>query len=219
MLDKPFCVDIEQDRYKNLWVATENGMFLIPKATESPIPLVSDVEFNRYGLTLFRDKIYAGSINGLYLFDVYEIEKGYLPRYLQKVADQKSIARKNLIKNVLVFGLPIFLIVGWIVRKVYFKKRIQIQPKTEAYSLEKIKQDIIANKIVSVEGLAEHYRTNTVQLNRRFKNLGTTPGKFLKKVKISWAKSLLSEGKPLEEVARIVGYSERLLKIELGLEI
>ncbi len=65
---KPFCVDIEQDRFKNLWVATENGLFIIPKSTEDPVPIVTDVEFNRYAMTLYNDKIYAGSINGLYMF-------------------------------------------------------------------------------------------------------------------------------------------------------
>jgi AraC-like DNA-binding protein len=68
--------------------------------------------------------------------------------------------------------------------------------------------------LISVDALALHYDTNTVQLNRQFKRFGTTPGKYLKKVKISWANRLLKDGVALDEVARRVGYSPKLLKQE-----
>ncbi|WP_371454725.1 helix-turn-helix domain-containing protein [Algoriphagus sp. A40] len=59
--------------------------------------------------------------------------------------------------------------------------------------------------------------TNPVQLNRNFKKLGTTPGKFLKNAKLQQAKNLLNEGKSLEEVAKQIGYSTKFLKEELGI--
>lgn len=101
-------------------------------------------------------------------------------------------------------------------RRVYFKRKIAVQQKSESYSLEQIEKDVILYKIVTVEALAEHYKTNAVQLNRKFKHFGTTPGKFLKKVKISWAKTLLKQGMELGEIAKTIGYSTRLLKVEIG---
>jgi len=58
-------------------------------------------------------------------------------------------------------------------------------------------------------------QTNTVQLNRIFKKFNTTPGRFLKEVKIRHAKKLLQSGIALKEVAVIVGYSSKLLKSEI----
>jgi AraC-like DNA-binding protein len=215
---EPFCVDIEQDRFKNLWIATENGLFIIPKSTGKPVPIVTDVEFNRYAMTHYNDNIYAGSINGLYLFDIYTIERSFLPVYYQKVADEASLYWKGFAIKFLLIALPIFILVGWFVRRLFFKRKIAVQQKPESYSLEQMKRDIILYKIVSVEALAEHYKTNAVQLNRQFKHFGTTPGKFLKKVKISWAKTLLKQGMELENIAKTTGYSTRLLNNELGKE-
>ncbi len=213
---KPFCVDIEQDRFKNLWIATENGLFIIPKSAGKAVPIVTDVEFNRYAMTYYNDKIYAGSINGLYFFDIYTIEKSFLPVYYQKVADQTTLYRKELIIKFILIGLPILVLGIWIIRRMFFKRKIAVQQKPESYSLEQIKRDVIVNKIVSVEALADHYKTNPVQLNRQFKHFGITPGKFLKKVKISWAKTLLKQGMGLEDIAKTIGYSTRLLNQELG---
>jgi transcriptional regulator GlxA family with amidase domain len=42
--------------------------------------------------------------------------------------------------------------------------------------------------IRTVEALAERYKTNAEQLNRIFKNFDTTPGKFMKTVKLDFAK-------------------------------
>jgi hypothetical protein len=215
---KPFCVDIEQDRFKNLWVATENGLFVIPKSIEKPVPLITDVEFNRYGMTIYNDSLYAGSINGLYVSDLYTIERSFLPVYYEKVADQRSLMWTDLAIKFLFIGIPLLAIAGWLIRGLYFRRKIEVQQKPGSYSLEQIKKDVIRYKIVSVEALAEHYKTNTVQLNRQFKRLGTTPGKFLKKVKISWAKTLVKQGMELEDIAKTIGYSTRLLNDELGKE-
>ncbi|SMD42808.1 AraC-type DNA-binding protein [Aquiflexum balticum DSM 16537] len=216
ILDRSFCVDVEKDRFKNLWIATENGLFIIPKSSEKSIPLVSDVEFNRYGMTLYNDHIYAGSINGLYLIDIYDIEKNFLPLFLQKVEDQKILQRRSLIFQIVFFGILILFFGFLVFRKLYARRKINLHQKSRFYSLEQIQNDIIEHKLISVELLASFYETNTVQLNRQFKNFGITPGKFLKTVKISWANQLLKEGVELDEVARRVGYSSRLLKNEFG---
>jgi AraC-like DNA-binding protein len=83
-------------------------------------------------------------------------------------------------------------------------------------NLKFLEEKIITNKINSVEALANYLETNTVQLNRNFREFHLTPGKFLKKVKLNHAKQLLKDGKTLEEVANNVGYSVKFLKNELG---
>ncbi|SEJ21195.1 hypothetical protein SAMN05192553_102947 [Cyclobacterium xiamenense] len=210
------CVDIEQDRFKNLWIATENGLVILPKSSHKPVPLVSDVEFNRYAMTLYEDKIYAGSINGLYKIDIYTIERGFLPVYFQTVSDQNALFLKQSILVAFLIGFPAIFIIFWFYKRNIKNSKIEIpaKPKSNTLVLEQVKSDIIAHKLISVDALALHYDTNTVQLNRQFKRFGTTPGKYLKKVKISWANRLLKDGVALDEVARRVGYSPKLLKQE-----
>jgi AraC-like DNA-binding protein len=52
-------------------------------------------------------------------------------------------------------------------------------------------------------------------LNRIFKTYDTTPGKFMKKVKLNMASELFKSGKSIEEVVAKVGYSASYLKKEL----
>jgi AraC-like DNA-binding protein len=120
----------------------------------------------------------------------------------------------------LLVGLPCILLGFWLYRQIQKRNQIEINAKPESnkLGLEQIKVDIIAHKLISVEALALHYQTNTVQLNRKFKQLGTTPGKFLKKVKISWAKTLLKNGIDIEEVSKTVGYSPKFLSSEINQE-
>lgn len=220
ILDKSNCVDIEQDRFKNLWIATENGLFILPQSHEKPVPVVQDVEFNRYAMSHYEDKIYAGSISGLYVFDTFKIEKGFLPIFYQMVSDKNSIFWEKVLLITLLVGIPCILFGFWLYRKIQKRNQIEINAKPESnkLGLEQIKVDIIAHKLISVEALAIHYQTNTVQLNRKFKQLGTTPGKFLKNVKISWAKTLLKNGLDIEEVSKTVGYSPKFLSSEINQE-
>jgi AraC-like DNA-binding protein len=169
----------------------------------------------------YEDRIYAGSISGLYVFDTFKIEKGFLPVFYQMVSDKNSVLWKKIILGIFIFAILGWMLGFWLFKKVRTRNDITLRPKTESNTmgLDKIKQDIISHKLVSVEALAQHYHTNTVQLNRQFKQLGTTPGKFLKKVKISWAKTLLKNGLDIEEVSKTVGYSPKFLATELNQSI
>ena len=66
-----------------------------------------------------------------------------------------------------------------------------------------------------MKDLAEFYQTNTVQLNRQFKTFDTTPGKFMKTVKINYARELLKNKVPMEEVVSKLGYSASFIRKEL----
>lgn len=103
---------------------------------------------------------------------------------------------------------------GFLFRKWRISRReISIRPKEEALlNLERIAHDISEYNIMTVEALAEFYKTNTVQLNRQFKTFDTTPGKFMKQVKLEQARNLLANGSTMEEVVGKVGYSATYLK-------
>lgn len=80
----PFSVNVVIDLLNNTWIATENGLFVIPNKSKELILFIADVEFNRGALKFYEDSIYAGSIEGLYVFNTYTVVKNFLPQYINK---------------------------------------------------------------------------------------------------------------------------------------
>ncbi len=214
----PFTVMVLIDALRNTWISTENGLFVLPDKQKELIPYIKDVEFNRGALTLYNDSLYAGSISGLYVIDCYYVVKNFLPQYLNKIQTDKSEQRKTL--GLYAAGLVILVSgLGFAAYRVLNKKSAGlIIPQKEtspALTLENIAEAIRTHNIMTVEGLAEFYHTNTVQLNRQFKVFETTPGKFMKNVKLNYARELLKNKVPMEEVVAKVGYSASFMKKEL----
>jgi AraC-like DNA-binding protein len=215
-LKTPFTVMVLVDALRNTWISTENGLYLLPDREKEPILYIRDVEFNRAALTLYNDTIYAGSISGLYVIGCYHAVKNFLPLYLNKRQIYKAEERKRW----WIFGGVFFvLLIGLGIFYISYKrsKAILLIPQKEtpqALTLENIAEAIINHNIMTVEGLAEFYQTNTVQLNRQFKTFDTTPGKFMKTVKINYARELLNKKVPMEEVVGKVGYSASFIRKE-----
>ncbi|MFN9782624.1 MAG: hypothetical protein ACK54A_05250 [Sphingobacteriales bacterium] len=65
---------------------------------------------------------------------------------------------------------------------------IQKSEVKNTFSLLEMGESIKNFNIRTVEALAERYKTNAEQLNHIFKNFDTTPGKFMKTVKLDFAK-------------------------------
>ena len=207
------CVALQVDDFSNLWIAAEDNLFVLASAYREPIKVIPDVEFNREAILLHNGILYAGAVDGLYIINTYEFEKSYLPNLLSKLNtsfDQSFFLWITI--TTLLIALSVW--VGW---KYYRKKNFVITgtPPRNELSIADIEAQVITYKLFTVEVLAAHMQTNTVQLNRIFKKFNTTPGKFLKEVKIRHAKTLLQSGVLLEDVAVQVGYSPRLLKQEL----
>jgi AraC-like DNA-binding protein len=205
---------VVRDNEQNLWVATDGGLFVIPQNEEIIIPFIKNVEFNRGALTYYNDTVYAGSINGLYVIDAWSVSKLNIPAAIHKV----NVHNRQLTVAGII-GLIVASLTTWFTI-AYLRKRRKIlvpadtRPKKTVGKAE-IEQDILTHNIQTVEGLAEHLHTNTVQLNRMFKSFNTTPGKFLKTVKINLARQMLRDGKPMQEVVAATGYSAQLIKSEL----
>jgi AraC-like DNA-binding protein len=213
----PFCVKVVIDLNNNIWIATENGLYIIPAKGKEPIPFIKGVEFNRCALTYFEDNIYAGSISGLYVINTYAATRDFLPQYINK--KNISEAKDKTQQIIFVTAVTIILIAAVFIYYYYKRQRKAIlvtNEKDPGLTLDMIEEDIRNNKLMTVDGLAEYYKTNPVQLNRLFKNFETTPGKFMKKVKLNFARELLKNGVAMEDVVIRVGYSASYLKQELN---
>lgn len=201
------------DRFRNTWISTENGMFVKPDKSDELISYIPNVEFNRGALTYHNDHIYAGSIQGIYVIETYHAMKNVIPVKLSSIKAEKNNTRNKSL-GVATVALTLIL-VSWYGFQRYKNRSRKLDiphratlPKLNLENLEKI---IRTEQIVSVEGLAEYFKTSTVQLNREFKVFDTTPGKFLREVKLKHAKDLISKETPMNEVVRQTGYSASFL--------
>ncbi|MCS5490858.1 helix-turn-helix domain-containing protein [Algoriphagus limi] len=218
LTNTPNAVMTSLDDFNNLWIATENGLYVLIPDYKDPILIIPNVEFNREALLLNGEMLYVGAVDGLYQLNTYEIEKSYLPNLLNTL--QVPISER---KSTWLIGGAL-AVLGFLAGFILFRKKkkeelteVRNGNKNE-WNLEELEKRILSEKIQTVEGLASALDTNTVQLNRNFKKLGTTPGKFLKQIKLKQAKEMLREGKDLEEVAKSIGYSTKLIKTELNLD-
>ncbi|MFC3878890.1 helix-turn-helix domain-containing protein [Algoriphagus namhaensis] len=207
------------DDLGNFWIASENGLFVLTSEYPEPIPIITGVEFNREALLLKNHILYVGAVNGLYELDTYELAKSYIPNKISSLSITPSAFENYGVLGLLILGFLLGLGSFWL----YFKKRNKIFPRDEkenesTWQLSNIEHIIRSENILTVDSLAAHFETNTVQLNRNFKKLGTTPGKFLKKIKLKEAKEYLKSGVPLEEISSKIGYSVKFLKQELNID-
>lgn len=205
---------VVRDNEQNIWVATDGGLFVIPQNEAIIIPFIKNVEFNRGALSYYNDTVYAGSINGLYVIDAWSVSKLNIPAAINKVNVQNRQLTIAGIIALIIISLTTWFLINYIRRRRKIQVPADTRPKKTIGKAE-IEQDIITYNIQTVEGLADHLHTNTVQLNRMFKSFNTTPGKFLKTVKMNLARQMLRDGKPMQEVVAATGYSAQLIKTEL----
>jgi AraC-like DNA-binding protein len=214
----PDAIGVVEDFGKNIWVSSFNGLFIIPANTSIVLPFIENVEFNKGALTYYDDVVYAGSIQGLYSMQYFRAAKNFLPQQLNRL----KIERQHT--NVM-FGITVFLIIAVSVGLlVYFRRRrrevpiivLQKEPTAQpvVITLEAIADDIRKNNIQTVEALSVFFKTNPVQLNRMFKAFDTTPGKFLKSVKLEDAFNLMQAGTPMNEIVAKTGYSASFIRTE-----
>lgn len=214
VFDTRFNVHIEKDNLGNTWIATENGLYV--KSNEFPelVQVIYGVEFNREAFEIHEDLIYAGAVDGLYIINFVEATKSFIPAAINKLKVDSSISKQYYL-----IALPILLLVSLIVfliiKSQNKKRHFKVETRESKIDLIELEKLIIQHKLNSVEVIANHLNTNTVQLNRNFRDFNITPGKFLKNVKLKLAKQLLKEGKSLDEVADAIGYSRRFLRKEL----
>ncbi|GAB2487671.1 helix-turn-helix domain-containing protein [Algoriphagus taiwanensis] len=212
----PYSVALQIDGLGNLWIASENGLYVVDEEFgKDPFLVIPQVEFNRDAIFLKEEILYAGAVDGLYQVNTYEIKKEFIPGIAATltILDFRS---KNAFWALLggIFILGMVTLVLW--RKYYGQKETgTLIPLKNELTLEDFRLAILENNLSTVDSIAEKFDTNTVQLNRIFKNFDTTPGKYLKKIKLELASKLLSEGMDIEEISKKTGYSTAFIKKEL----
>jgi len=212
----PNLVGVVMDLNNNLWISSENGLYVQPADKQFPISFIPSVEFNRAALTIHNDLVYAGSVEGLFIIDIFNVAKNILPQAVNTVTvEPKDWLLYSVILLIILAGTVL-----WLLKYRRNKKKLVIastsrKNKDKTISIEQMEQDIINQRIMTVESLAEFYGTNSVQLNRILKSFNTTPGKILRQAKLKHAKELMKMNTPIHEISQKVGYSAVFLRSKL----
>jgi hypothetical protein len=196
-----------------LIIATLHGMYFV--YDEKLSELIPRIEFNKYGLLAYKDFIYAGSIEGLYIID-----KGILLNDIAKsLKSQEFKNNKELFYKWGIAFLCLIILISPILIYYYRKKRKDeiFQPrKSSIINPDSIRRIVLENPtLVSVESIADYFETSTVQLNRILKKYNTSGLAVLKSIKQDIVKEMIAQQKSMEEISRRVGYSTAYIKRNL----
>lgn len=210
-VDKLFdLTEVVQSLYveNELLVSTFSGLYVIHN--QQLYNLIPHVEFNKFGLSQWEDRVFAGSIEGLYVIDrgqlIHDIIPGLTP-YAVNTTSPATYLYVFLISLVVLFGILYFTL-----RKRQQKLQVEVIKRTKI-TPQSIREVMLENEnIISVEAVAEHFSTSTVQLNRILKRYNTSGLALLKEIKGEIILTMIENKATLEEISSRVGYSITYVK-------
>jgi hypothetical protein len=196
-------------------IATDMGLFLYNVQEDRLSTLIPRVEFNRRALHIEDNKLYAGSINGLYILDLANLDKIVAFNERQfKTGEGSSIP-------IWLISLFILLTSGLLLLNRRYRRRIrrmetaleQVIP-TKAnprVSREEIKEFIAANlSNASIKTILDHFKTSNSMVYSVL--TPQKPGGLIQELRHEKVKAMRSEGKGLTEISEVTGLSTSYIR-------
>ena len=197
---------------KSEWViATDAGLFLYNMASGKLSTLIQGVEFNRRGLHLIGDRLYAGSINGLYVLDVNNQEQ---------LANRSSkTANDLLVKTYWVPSMAALILLVVLFAFLLRRSRNRLKKVIEEYrAVEKsyVRKEDIENFIrenlamASLKSINERFNTSTSNLYIILDP--EKPGAFINRLRMDQVIRMRKENKSAREISEQTGFSESYVR-------
>ena len=196
-------------------IATDVGLFLFNVQEDRLSTLIPRVEFNRRALHIEDNKLYAGSINGLYILDLANLDKIVAFNERQfKTGEDSSIP-------IWLVALFILLTSGLLLLNQRYRRRIrrmetaleQVLPAeaNPRVSREEIKEFIAANLAsASIKTILDHFKTSNSMVYAVL--APQKPGGLIQELRHEKVKVMRSEGKGLTEIAEATGLSASYIR-------
>ena len=192
----------------DLLITTYNGLYVVHD--EKLYNILSNVEFNKLGLSQWEDYIFAGSIEGLYVINIAQLELDVIPGLTP--FEIKSTSNSIYLYVLLISLVVLFAILYFTIRRRQTKLKIEVIRKTKI-TPDGIRAAMLDNeRLISVESVAEYFATSTVQINRILKKHNTSGLKLLKDVKGEIVMAMIEKKASIEQISSRVGYSIAYLK-------
>jgi len=199
-----------------LVIATDDGLYRFNTVNLILSPLIVGVEFNRRALFLKDNKLYAGSINGLYTIDVNdfdelikrnkaEIEGVKLPVYIYYV-----VMGIGLISIVL-----IYLLLRARKKLENAETKIEELNISQTEVLEQLEAPLDREQIeayirenlstASLKSITSHFETTTRHIYKIFEP--EMPGSIIQKLRLELVMEMKKSGADAEQIAEATGLS------------
>lgn len=196
-----------------LLISSDNGLFLYNLITDNLSTVIKGVEFNRQGLHLEGDIIYAGSLTGLFSFRISDIPD------LIKV-NQTDVKNKNENRNFILIGIlfALIFISATVIISSYNKKLkkaektiITLQAPKETITREKIEAYISNNlPYASLKTLMDHFKVSAPIIYEELKP--DKPGSIIQQLRLKIVVEMRRDNKSHEEISAATGLSISYLK-------
>lgn len=201
---------------KELIIAGNQGLFLFNTETTKTSPIIRGVEFNKRALYADQERLYAGSINGLYTIDLKQLHR------LVELNQQKDVPAEGVAWNWV--GLALLLIAGFsgiiyrLKRKLKNAEQIISETRIQSESLPEKKLD--REKIVayirenlttaSIKSINEHFQSNTNQIYAILEP--DKPGTIIQQLRMELVIDMKKRGNGLADIAAATGFSQSYIK-------
>jgi hypothetical protein len=191
-----------------LIISSDEGLYSLNTVTKELSPLITGIEFNRRALYIENDKIFAGSINGLYTLNVSRLKE-----ISTDIVNSQNNANTAIPIYVYV-GIATFLLTILILVFFLLRTRKEIRIKTrELHELNPILIDrekiveFISNNLpnASLKSIAEHFNTNNSYIYRLL--APDKPGTIISQIRKEVVEKMKKEGKSAAEISITTGLS------------
>ena len=196
-------------------IATDEGLFLYRLDQQKLETLIPGVEFNRRGLHLKNGKLYAGSVSGLYMLDLGQLDE------IIAFHNREVMTTGNDLKIRGIFAAFILMSGGllWVIFR--YRKRLKqmeaviLSPASAPAKRRLSREDIIAfiNEnltTASIKTISHHFDTNHTMVYTVL--APDKPGDLIQQLRYDTVSQLRQEGRTPAEIAAATGLSESYVR-------
>jgi outer membrane protein assembly factor BamB len=196
-------------------ISTDEGLFLYKADENKLFTLIPGVEFNRRGLFLKDNKIYAGSVSGLYILEISQINQ-IIANANKTLNTGNGNGLNPWISAVFIAGVLLLLAILMIYRRRI--KRMQsaldsVSIKGEKQTLSRAEIEFFIQNnlsVASLKAINSHFSTNTSMVYTILEP--DKPGDLIQKLRYEKVKELRKEGKTAREIATFTGLSDSYIR-------
>jgi methyl-accepting chemotaxis protein len=193
-------------------IATDRGLYLYNLPDDRLSTLVPMVEFNRRALYIDDKKLYAGSINGLYILDAKNL------RALSELVNKKNKQSLGLPSYMLAI-MGALLIISILLAFLLIRSRRRLNriikevaaaelPETTKEDIEQFIRENLS--IASLKSIADHFKTNTSTIYTILDP--EKPGAFIQQLRMEKVMEMRKGRTSAKEIAAISGFSESYVR-------
>lgn len=203
---------------KELIISGNQGLYCFNVETKTTSLIINGVEFNRNALYIENNKLYAGSISGLYTIDVSQIQKLIDLNNLELNASNDFLTYLYWATAMVVIIIFSLLIIFRLRRQLRNsrKKIAEVQLEIDLEKGKKLTKDMIEAFIrqnlstASIKSINEHFNTNTSLVYILLEP--DKPGTIIQKLRLETVIEMKKAGDDIKLISETTGLSESYIK-------